>query len=45
MFFRFLGRIYHAITATGKPCPRCGRANTDCENGIWFCRDCEKEFG
>ena len=27
-----------------KQCPRCGSTNTDKQNGIWFCYDCEKEF-
>jgi len=28
----------------GKTCPRCGSTNTDCQNGIWYCYDCQKEF-
>ena len=44
MLSRIFERIFQVITERGKPCPRCGRTNTDCENGIWYCRDCEKEF-
>ncbi len=29
----------------GKKCPRCGSTNTDCERNIWYCYDCEYEFG
>ena len=28
----------------GKPCPRCGSTNTDKQNSIWYCYDCQKEF-
>jgi ribosomal protein L37AE/L43A len=45
MFFKIFRRVYQVITATGKPCPGCGGTNTDCENNIWWCRDCGKEFG
>jgi len=27
----------------GKQCPRCGSTNTDRQNGIWYCYDCQKE--
>jgi ribosomal protein L37AE/L43A len=43
MLFKALRSIIHA--ATGKQCPRCGSTNTDEENGIWYCYECEKEFG
>ena len=30
--------------ASSKPCPRCKSTNTDLENGIYYCYDCEYEF-
>jgi len=45
MLFRFLSRIFSVITDKGKTCPRCGGTNTDCENSIWYCYDCQKDFG
>ena len=45
MIFRFVSLLIHAARETGKPCPKCGGTNTDCENGIWYCYDCEREFG
>jgi len=44
MIFKFLKMAIQAAREKGKPCPRCGRTNTDCEGGIWYCHDCEKEF-
>jgi ribosomal protein L37AE/L43A len=37
-FIRFL------VTARGKKCPKCGGTNTDCENNIWYCHDCQHEW-
>lgn len=28
----------------GKKCPKCGSTNTDCENNINYCYDCDYEF-
>lgn len=30
--------------ASSKACPRCGSTNTDLENGIYYCYNCENEF-
>jgi ribosomal protein L37AE/L43A len=45
MFFDFF-KSNDRMMATGKRCPnpKCGGTNTDCENGIWYCHDCGKEF-
>ena len=46
MLLRFLNFATHAaVQDKGKPCPRCGNTNTDKQGGIWYCYDCEKEFG
>ena len=34
-----------AVEDSGKKCPKCGSTNTDKRGGIWYCYDCEKEFG
>ena len=26
-------------------CPKCGRYNTNKENNIWYCYECNHEFG
>ena len=36
--------IVNAATEKGAKCPRCGRNNTDKENGIWHCYDCGHEW-
>lgn len=41
-FLRFW--IYAAIEDKGMPCPKCGSTNTDKQNGIWHCYDCQKEW-
>jgi len=33
-----------AVSERGAKCPKCGSTNTDKENGIWHCYDCEKEW-
>ena len=36
---------YTAVQDKGKICLRCGSNNTDIQGGIWYCYDCQKEFG
>ena len=34
----------HDAEEKGRECPRCKSTNTDKQNNIWYCYDCEKEF-
>jgi len=36
--------LSNSTVESGKQCPRCGSTNTNCQNGIWYCFDCRKEF-
>jgi ribosomal protein L37AE/L43A len=36
--------VHLAVTDKGAKCPRCGGTNTNRENGIWYCYDCQKEW-
>ena len=36
---------YKAASATGPRCPKCKSSNTDVENGIAYCYDCDHEWG
>ena len=44
MLIRFSKPAIYAATERGKPCPKCGSINTDCQNGIWHCYECGKEW-
>ena len=43
---RFLMKVGQNETSSnsGAKCPKCGSTNTDKQNNIWRCYDCDKEW-